>query len=456
MTPKITRHYLTINGRQVHYRRAGKGPPLLMVHQSPRSSAEYEALMLEWGRHFTCIAPDLPGFGLSDPLNIAKLSVEDIVDSLMAFTDALGIRRMLAYGFHTGAIVLMNAVRRAPQKFTALSAVGYPIWNEEEREILGDAYIPPNPAQPFGEHLVWMWNRILEQSWYFPWYRHDPKTRMPFAHDNPELIALIVDDMLNCNDAYRHGYRAAIEAQNDIPSPDTEMPPALLSGYQGDPLTAHLDRTGALPKGWHKSTQATPVAQRAACLDFLLSHREGDDVGGLCDDEHQGFLEAETPQFCGLIHWHAAGNPERLHIHAPGKELGMAKLADAIEIDMPGHGLSDRWKDKAPDDWLAWQDIIDAVAAHFGTKQTSFEPHAKGDIDRLYPDLRPSRFGHHLTEAWAIVRAAHVFEPWYEANAGHAIDFDSDELSPERLVVKHRALIRAVSAKEFALALHSK
>ena len=42
----ITRHYLTIKGRRVHYRRVGKGPPLLMIHQSPRSSAEYEPLML--------------------------------------------------------------------------------------------------------------------------------------------------------------------------------------------------------------------------------------------------------------------------------------------------------------------------------------------------------------------------------------------------------------------------
>ena len=64
----VSRHYLTINGRRVHYRRAGKGPPLLMVHQSPRSSAEYQELMQQWGAHFTCIAPDTPGFGQSQPL----------------------------------------------------------------------------------------------------------------------------------------------------------------------------------------------------------------------------------------------------------------------------------------------------------------------------------------------------------------------------------------------------
>ena len=65
----ITRHILTIPAtagapdRKVHYRRCGTGPVLLRAHQSPRSSAEYERLMLQWSAHFTCIAPDTPGFG---------------------------------------------------------------------------------------------------------------------------------------------------------------------------------------------------------------------------------------------------------------------------------------------------------------------------------------------------------------------------------------------------------
>jgi hypothetical protein len=54
------------------------------------------------------------------------------------------------------------------------------------------------------------------------------------------------------------------------------------------------------------------------------------------------------------------------------------------------------------------------------------------------------------------VRAAHIFEPWYEANAAYAVDFDPSDLEPERLVIEHRALIRAVSAKQLAMALSNK
>ena len=37
----ISRNFVTINNnRQIHYRRAGKGPPILLLHQSPKSSKE--------------------------------------------------------------------------------------------------------------------------------------------------------------------------------------------------------------------------------------------------------------------------------------------------------------------------------------------------------------------------------------------------------------------------------
>ena len=49
----ITRHFVSIRGkygdRQVHYRRAGDGPALVLLHQSPQSSLEYVPLMKEWG-----------------------------------------------------------------------------------------------------------------------------------------------------------------------------------------------------------------------------------------------------------------------------------------------------------------------------------------------------------------------------------------------------------------------
>ena len=44
--PAVRRHFVTVNGdRQVHYRRAGKGPAVVLLHQSPTSSREHVPLI---------------------------------------------------------------------------------------------------------------------------------------------------------------------------------------------------------------------------------------------------------------------------------------------------------------------------------------------------------------------------------------------------------------------------
>jgi pimeloyl-ACP methyl ester carboxylesterase len=35
---QASRHIVTVNGRAVHYRRAGTGPPMALLHESPGSS----------------------------------------------------------------------------------------------------------------------------------------------------------------------------------------------------------------------------------------------------------------------------------------------------------------------------------------------------------------------------------------------------------------------------------
>lgn len=90
MTP-ITRHYVVVDGRLVHYRRAGQGPLLLLLHQSPQSSLDYVDLMHRWGDRFTMIAPDRPGCGQSEPLPLDAPSFDDYADATAAFLDALGV-----------------------------------------------------------------------------------------------------------------------------------------------------------------------------------------------------------------------------------------------------------------------------------------------------------------------------------------------------------------------------
>lgn len=95
------------------------------------------------------------------------------------------------------------------------------------------------------------------------------------------------------------------------------------------------------------------------------------------------------------------------------------------------------------------------VTAIAGDVPVNSEPAPRGDPAQLFPNLAPDRFGAYLTRAWSIVRARHLFDPWYEASPATAIDFDPAVLEPERLAREHRALLRASAARELATAMQS-
>jgi haloalkane dehalogenase len=453
--PQMTRHYLTIAGpdgpRRVHYRKCGKGPPVLMVHQSPRSSAEYEALMQDWAGHFTCIAPDTPGFGQSDPLAKADPDINDYADAIVEFVGALGLDRVAAYGFHSGAIILVTALKRHPHVFRCIAAGGYAIWTPQEMAIFGERYIPPFLPSTYGEHLTWMWNRILEQSWFFPWFDVRAQARLSGAHDDPLRTHAIAMEMLDAGDAYRLGYGAVLRASRDIPPPDAITPPVLISAYAGDPLQDHIDRLGAMPAGWEACKVDSPKIHQDISRDFLALHA-GPIAKTLKEDDFQGFLHVKTDLFDGLIHWRGVPADTVMVIPAPGRSIDLLDN-DAMTMDPPGHGLSDDWISGAPTEWDAWRDVIHRVSWHGSRTSIDYEALPKGDPEQLYPDLAPDRYGAYLTRAWSIVRARHFFEPWYEVCHENACAFDGRHVEPDKLALEHRSLIKASAAKAFHLAL---
>lgn len=454
----ITRHFIDIpsdsGSRRVHYRKAGTGPPLLMVHQSPRSSKEYEALMQKWAKHFTCIAPDTPGFGQSEPLPDTP-GIDAFADALVLLLDALGIEKCAAYGFHSGGIILVTAVKRNPSRFTTLAIGGYAIWSQEEMKLFDEKYLPEFHPSPYGEHLTWLWNRILEQTWFFPWFATEDEFRLTVAHDDPQRVDAVIHEMLDAGNAYRAGYGAVLRAPRDIPDINAEIPPCLISAYNGDPLQDHIDRLGEMPPTWSARKVASPEEHQQVSLDHLLS-AAASEVASLNEVKNAGFVDVKTELFDGLIHWRGNQKSTTLKLHAPGKALSSVSDDEILHIELPGHGLSDDWQKCAPTDWQSWQAVIDNCSAKLETTDLEIPGIPEGDPDKLYPDLSPDRFGHYLQTAWQIVRAQKMFEPWYKADKDHEIAVDILALEPAALAIDHRDRLNARSAKQYHLALQSR
>src|SRR3954453_11940141 len=54
---------IDLDGHQVVYRIAGKGPPVVLIHGMVNSSRHWEAVALRLADSYTVIAPDLIGHG---------------------------------------------------------------------------------------------------------------------------------------------------------------------------------------------------------------------------------------------------------------------------------------------------------------------------------------------------------------------------------------------------------
>ena len=98
---KVKRGYVETPEGQIHYVAGGNGPPLLLLHQGPCSSRNFWKLLPLLTSRYRCIAPDMLGFGNSDP-SPPGVRFEDFARNLVHVMDGLGLTKAHVFGLHTG------------------------------------------------------------------------------------------------------------------------------------------------------------------------------------------------------------------------------------------------------------------------------------------------------------------------------------------------------------------
>lgn len=157
------RSYVRMPWGQVHLREAGDrgAPVLLMLHQSPLSSATFEAVLeplAQRGLH--AVALDTPGFGMSDPTP-RPWTIPDYAAAVWQVADALGLDEVTLLGQHTGAVVACESAKQAPQRVTGIVLQGLPLYDAAEREEKIRSYAPAYVPTEDGSHLLVIWDRVL-------------------------------------------------------------------------------------------------------------------------------------------------------------------------------------------------------------------------------------------------------------------------------------------------------
>ena len=118
-----------VEGVGMSYVDEGHGPTVLMVHGTPTWSFLYRHLVRGLADRYRCVAPDLPGFGLSDRPAGDAYRPADQARRLAAFADVLGLTdfALVVHDFG-GPIGLSLAVDR-PERVRRLVLFNTWMWS---------------------------------------------------------------------------------------------------------------------------------------------------------------------------------------------------------------------------------------------------------------------------------------------------------------------------------------
>jgi pimeloyl-ACP methyl ester carboxylesterase len=188
----IERSFVPINSGLVHVAACGAGAPILLLHQTPRSWDEYREVLPLLGRKFRAIAMDTVGFGDSTPLPAGLDSIEAWAQAAHELMEALGHRRAVVVGHHTGAAVAIEMAASRPERVQALVLSAAPLVDAARRAAApGKRVIDEAAVQSDGRHLLELW--AMRQPYY--------------PQDRADLLERFMIDALKAGPRAAEGHR---------------------------------------------------------------------------------------------------------------------------------------------------------------------------------------------------------------------------------------------------------
>lgn len=468
---------------EVHFRYGGRGPTVVLLHESPRSS-RLHVPTIEWlGEHFTVVALDVPGHGRSSPLPIDAPTIPDFARALDEALTALGIGRCALYGCHTSAKIALQFAADQPQRVALAVLDGLSLPAELPDDEYLSRYLPPFVPTPDGDYIVRQWTKMLDFHRYFPWHTLAAESR--YAADLPDdraLHAYATDMFL----AGRHGSGAYGAALRYAAGPVISQlrSPTVFMCRQDDYLYTHLDRLPlVMPSGSRVlRVPDAPGAWRQQLLGLL---REGArDVpdwqppapSSRASAHWQRHRYVELPHGqvrVGLRGGSTRATPTLLLPDLPGTSRQLDAYATELATDrlvispeLPGLGESDPLPSPTLGAYVALlEDVlvaldcekVDVVAEGLGTAfACALAANRPRRVRRMLldgvpmvrlrdrrryvreycPAVVPDRAGSHLVRLFEQLRSAHMTWPWFERTAAAARERRVD-LDPEIL---HAAL----------------
>jgi pimeloyl-ACP methyl ester carboxylesterase len=485
MTP-VSKGFVTVPHGQVHFRYGGSGPIVVMLHDSPRSSALHTS-NIEWlGEHFTVIALDTPGYGSSTPLPQSPPGIHDFADALDATLTALGIGRCAIYGCHTGAKIALQFAADHPERALLTVLDGLALPGEPATSDYLERYLQTFEPSADGAYLARQWSRILDFHRYFPWFEPSAATRLRLRLPDDASLHEYATDIFMAGPHWVDAYRAALSylALSVIPSLRSKT---VFMSREDDVLYRFLDALPQpLPAGCSVERIApSTAAWRTRLLEILkqaamprLAWTPPQPAG---TTTHARELHRYVDLVHGQVHVRLQGSsgatPLLLLHDAPGAASALRPLAESLAADritiapdLPGLGESNPLPYPTLGSYVmalselleqVGTPVVDVFAEGLGTCfAIALAAHRPGHVRRLVldgvpmirsrdrrlvarhycPPIEPDRSGTHLLQIWHQLRDAEMSWPWFDRSAD-AVRVRDPDLDPQRL---HDALVEVM------------
>lgn len=245
----FTRFDIELDDVRLNGKTGGAGSPVLLLHGFPQTHFHWHALAPCLARHYTVIAPDLPGYGDSlgpepDSLHEAY-SKRNMARHMVRLMDHFGHDSFHLAGHDRGARVAYRLTLDYPERVNKLVSFDtvptLDVWEAMEWRSAMDAFHWPLLAQPFPlpETLIGANPEGFLEHLVSRWIGHDgklhPKAMSEYVRciNKPSVVRAMCED-------YRAGATRDIEHDRQDRNAGIRISCPLLvvrgTGYQPEPL----------------------------------------------------------------------------------------------------------------------------------------------------------------------------------------------------------------------------
>lgn len=225
----VKRIFIDTPEGQIHCRVCGGGKPVVLLHQTPRSSDEYAEVLPLLGRKFWAIAMDTVGFGDSYRFD-GEMTIERLASGVEQLLHALGVEKASLVGHHTGAVIAVEVAASRPEAVEKLVLSGCPYVDAGEREKRkGKKVIDAYVSTMDGSHLLELW-----------------RGRQPYyPSDRPDILDRFIIDALKAGKNAAEGHLAVSKYRMEEKLSRIKCPTLVVAGTADPFAYPHAEKLKA-------------------------------------------------------------------------------------------------------------------------------------------------------------------------------------------------------------------